>query len=245
MSTPTTNQQQQQPSEIVFLYASRRLPGITEGEEFDYYGPNESNRLRYEVTELVERSLEQFSENSHLAEYFAVADYGGPDEWLEEGEEDVFRSGLDEGRRDKELQELCQEEVFQGYHRVIGHRLATGALAKMQAAIDLFNFLMEAALMQVDSGDPFCQIHLEMAPDFARRLLDRIDCAIQAKPADRVRFCPTEPVGAAFEPLVPLLSMLRRQINLSGWPRTDLQLGKFLLVADYFRWVLAESKSEA
>ena len=202
---------------LVFLYTAYELPGIAGDEVVEYYSTSGIERLRHVLTTETESLFDFFGDSYDLGECFALADYGTPEDSLETGEEAVFRAALDEDERSlEELSDLHPSSQFDGYRAVIGHRIKAGAVANLPKGLELFNFVMECGISVDQFTEAFCCMRLQSPRDFVPCFLDRVwnDEDFQAHR--------------------PLPALFREQVQHPQWPQTDLMLGKFLLVVDYF-----------
>ena len=122
----------------------------------------------------------------------------------------------------------------------IRKRVASGDLAEIRTAIQLFNGIMEGALENVDYENPRSHIRIETAEEFGPRFIDWLLNSVE----DLNRTWLYNPlwkfIGEKFAPLQPLLNVLHKRAHSELWPRTDLAIGELLLVVYYFNRVVEE-----
>lgn len=223
-----------QPTQVLFLRVYHNLPGITDGEEIDYYTPGEYGRLQEDLVTHIKRQFDLFSESHDYGDYFSCADYGIPEDWLDDSEIETFRSVLDPDERTLPLSDLHSRSMFKGYRTVVERRVQSGDIALIREAIELFNFVMECALPTDDPRNPRCYLWLQTAEEFAPLLIDNLLGAIQALEEPRSMDSYQQYLGEAFGPLEPLLRILAVTVHHERWPHNDLALGKFLLIVDHY-----------
>jgi len=227
-------------TQILFVTGYHNLPGVSQAEWIGYYAPREMERLRNELTSYIDHQLNLFSECSEYDEYFLHAEYDRPADMIDDFEEAAFRSALSLAERHSDINELDSWEILRGFRVVIRRRLASGDLAVIRSAIQLFNGIVEGAIECVDEGNPRSCIRIETATEFGPRFVDGLLKSIEfsQKPW---RYDPySEFIGKTFAPLRPLIEILHGLVHYDGWPRTDLAVGELLLVVYYFNRVVEE-----
>jgi hypothetical protein len=228
------------PTEVIFMYAYHNLPGISEAEWVEYYTLANLHGLQQDLAAYIKQQVDLFSESYDYEDYFSCADYGIVEDWVDESEWPIFRSRLDPEDHARPLGELHPRGVLEGFRGVMEHRVVSGELDKMRGAVGLFNFVMEAVLEGVDSHNARSYIRLERADEFAPWLIDSMLSAIASLKEQHRRDAYEEFVGEALEPVRPLIEMVGRRVRREGWPQSDLTLGKFLLLADYYKEVVEQ-----
>jgi hypothetical protein len=227
-------------TDLVFVSAYHKLPGVSEAEWIGYYTPSEMERLRNELTSYIDHQLGLFSECSEYDEYFLHAEYDRPADMIDDFEEAAFRSALSPAERHSDINELDSWELLHGFRVVIRRRVATGNLAEIRSAIGLFNGIVESAIECVDDGNPCSRIRIETAAEFGPRFIDRLLGSVESL-KQTWRYDPYERfIGEKFAPLKPLIDNLHRLVHYDGWPRTDLAVGGLLLIVYYFKQVVEE-----
>jgi hypothetical protein len=210
------------------------LPGVSEGEEIDYYTPGDRERLQRDLLRKTEHYFALFS-NSEYEDHFSCAEYEPPDDYLTDAELDTFRSALDLDDRDCPPSDLHPRAIFHGYCAVVDLWIRSKDLAICQKGIELFNSVMESALPTDDSSNPRCYVTLQTAKEFAPAFIGDLLDAVRTCEKTRFSLPRWRYVGEAMKPLQPLLTMLAKMVTNEAWPKSDLALGKFLLLADYYR----------
>jgi len=223
-------------TELMFVYAHHKLPGVSDGEWVEYYRPSGTNRLRQDLTSYLSRLLELFSTSYEYGEYFAVAEFESLLESLDENEIQVFKLALRTECRDEALEELSPLTIMAGLEAVILHRISTGDLVEIRLALELFDSIMKSAIECVMYDNPRSYIRLETAAEFAPWFMDGLLEAVDPDARRTWHFDAYRTfVGETLQPLKPLLENLSRAVHQPGWPRDDLALGRFLLIVDYFK----------
>jgi hypothetical protein len=202
--------------QLVFVHCAYDLPGVYCAAWIDYYYTADLSRLRHDLIAHVDSQLELFSESADYGDYFCGADYGVSEGSLDDDEEAVFRSALDKENKSCQLDDLRPSEVLEGIRAIIKQRIQIGTLADIGQALALFKTTIDDGLSDVTHCDAYSWIAVQHPRQFARSFLE--DLA----------------VNKAFEPLAPLLKMLRRRVDDVTWPRSDVDLGQLLLVVDYY-----------
>lgn len=226
------------PTDILFLTITHDLPGISDGYSIEYYQPASYQRLRGDVSLAAKHYLSLFSESFDYQDCFSSADYGISEDSFDDGEIDIFRSALRAGERRDPFDDLHPRDIFRGCCAVIRARLQNGALALTRSGIELFNLVMECALLTDDNRNPNCSIQLQTAKEFAPAFIDGLFDLFETLGYNRRIDSRLQHIGKAFRPLQPLAEVLRRSVHLESWPRSDLDLGRFLLVLDFHQQVI-------
>jgi hypothetical protein len=226
-------------TDVMFVCAYHNLPGISDGEWVEYYTPEGFQRLREDLKSYIEHQLDLFSESYDYADYFSGGEYGNPEDSISDDELPVFRSALAAEDQQTPLPDLHPLDVLQGLRAVMFKRMA-GDLADARSAVELFNFVMECAIEAVDSRNPRSYIRVETPKEFGPWFIDRILGSIESL-QQTWRHDPYEKfIGQKFEPLKPLLDMLKPIVQSAAWPYNDLSLGRLVLIVDYFKKVVEE-----
>jgi hypothetical protein len=228
---------------LLFVYAYHNLPGISDGEWIEYFGPKDGARLLWDIRSYLQDQLDLFRMSADYGEYFSVAGYDVALEALGEDQLEIFRSALAPEERSRPLADLHSADIFDGLRAVMIHNLDAGAFDDVRAALRLFNEIISSAVEGTDERNPGSYIQIqtagEFAPWFIDRLLESVGSLTQEWGVDPYRRF----VGERIEHLKPLLDMLQKRVRREGWPRNDFALGGVLLVVDYYRQVVVESWS--
>jgi hypothetical protein len=222
-------------SDILFLTVFHNLPGVSDGEQVDYYTSSDSESLRRDLASAADRHFTLFSENSEYEDYFSCAEYSIDDDSFDDAEINVFRSVLDVDEGQRSLKDLHPRDTFRGCRAVVADRINNADLSVKRRGIELFNFVMECALPTDDRRNPRCYIELETAKEFAPRFIDGLLDITRSAEESRWAYPRRYHIHEAFQPLHSLLEMLSRAVYEPAWPRNDLTLGKLLLLVDYYQ----------
>lgn len=169
-------------------------------------------------------------------DHFSAAEYGNPEEFTTADELLLFRAALPKSEQQLPLDEIHPLDQLEGYRAVILSRVANGDWATLQSAVYRFNWLIEAAIEGVDDRDARSYIEIKTEKDFAPSFLESLLALIDRLQEPRRRYDNySEFIGEKFQPLKPLLEILRPSVTHPAWPHSDLALGRFLLIVDYFR----------
>ena len=225
-------------TDTLFLAIFHNLPGISTGEEIDYYTACDRERLQRDLVSRTEHFLALFSESYDYEDYFSCADYAITGDSVDESELDTFRSVLDPDGREGPLTNLHPRDIFNGYRAVIGERLRSDDVAVRQTGIELFNFVMECALPGDDNRNPTCYIQVQTAKEFAPAFLASLLDTIRAQEETRLVVPRRRHLAQVLQPIQGLLAMMETVVSEEEWPQTDLALGKFLLLVDYYKRVI-------
>jgi len=235
----TTEKPSSTANDVIFVYAYHNLPGISDGEWVEYYKPERFQRLREDLKSHIEHQLDLFPESYDYEGYFLAAEYGNPEDSITDDELPVFRSALAPEDQQTPLRDLHPTDVLQGFRAVMLKRIS-GDLADARTAVELFNWVMECAIEAVDSRNPRSYIRVETAKEFGPWFIDSILESIESL-QQTWRHDPYEKfIGEKFEPLKPLLDMLKPIVHSGAWPYNDLSLGRLVLIVDYFKKVVEE-----
>lgn len=222
---------------LIFAQTYYNLPGVWESEWVGYYPATNIDRLRNELKSHIEHQLDLFSESADYEDHFSAADYGNPEDDISPEELPLFRAALPEPERQMPLSDLHPSDQLAGYRAVILNQVASGDLVELQSAADRFNWLVEAAIEGVDNQNARSYITIqtekEFAPSFIAGLPESIDRLQEPRRYDPY----SDLIGETFAPLRPLLEILRPSVSQPAWPPSDLALGKFRLIVDYFKAV--------
>jgi hypothetical protein len=71
-------------TDTLFLTIFHNLPGISTGEEIDYYTACDRERLQGDIVSSTEHYLALFSESYDYGDYFSCADYPITEDWVDE-----------------------------------------------------------------------------------------------------------------------------------------------------------------
>jgi len=216
------NARHETSDKILFLHVHYNLPGVWDEEQLHYYRSRDIEKLRNTLHTTIDHLLDLFSGSWELGECFALCDYPSPEDSLDDEEKAVFRSGVSSDDLTDNLDDLWGSDTFSGYRALILHKIRTGLIEDFRAAVDLFNMVMECGISADSCTKAYCQVTLEDAGDFAPRFLEWLS-RDESFTANRL-----------------ILDVLRRQVDRPGWPRDDLDLGKFLLLVDYYASILEE-----
>jgi hypothetical protein len=239
METEVTNHSGA-PGRWIFVEAYYNLPGIWESEWVEYYPATNLDRLRSELKSHIEHQLDLFSE-SEYEDHFSAAEYGNPEEFITADELPLFRAALPKSGQQLPLDELHPRDQLKGYRAVLLNRVANGDWAALQSAVYRFNWLIEAAIEGVDDRDARSYIEIKTEKDFAPSFIGSLLASIDRLQEPRRRYDHySEFIGERFQPLKPLLEILRPSVSHPAWPSSDLALGRFLLIVDYFKVVSDE-----
>ncbi len=223
---------------LIFVYAYHNLPGISEREWVEYYPCNALRSICEAVTAEVSEQLDLFANSADYAGYFAGAEYGNPEDSISADEIAIFRSALSKGDRNTPFEELHPLDVLDGFRSVILKRIDKATLADIRDGLQLFDFIFECALAASGRSNPGSTVSVEPAEEFGRWFVDSLIRSIETR--DTVRAGYAGFIADKFEPLKPLLEMLRPMVRHEGWPHSDLALGRLLLIVDYFKRVVED-----
>ena len=222
----------------LFVRGYHNLPGISEGEELDYYCHGDLSRLQSDLASYLKHQLDLFS-HSEFEEYFSLAEYPEVDS-LDDLELAVFRSALAPADRSIQIESVHPLDVFRGLRAVIDYRIKQGDHAGLRNAVELFNSVMESALNGIEFQDPRSSVKLHTAKEFAApfidRLIETVDWFERPHSSDGYR----EAIGRAFSPLKPLLIHLQSAVHHERWPHSDFVVGKLLLIVDHYKQVIED-----
>jgi hypothetical protein len=228
------------PGSWVFVHAYYNLPGVWESEWVDYYPATNLDRLRTELKSHIEHQLDLFSESVY-EDHFSAAEYGNPEEFITADELLLFRAALPKSAQQSPLAEIHALDQLEGYRAVILSRVANGDWAALQSAVYRFNWLIEAAIEGVDNQNARSYIDIKTEKDFAPSFIEGLLASIDRLREPRRRYDHySDFIGERFQPLKPLLEILRPSVSHPTWPHSDLALGRFVLIVDYFKDVAGE-----
>ena len=234
------NDQGSTATELIFVRAYHRLPGISEGEWIRYYRPSTFGEFRRELKDYIQHQIGLFTVSAEYGEYFSVAEFDGPMESMDEYEESVFRSALAKADRPIPLSELHPLDSLRGLQAVILHRISRDCLADVVMGVELFEYVIECAIPGDDNRNPGSYISVLNVSQFATSFIDGLLESIK-NINDTWRYDPYwKFVGERMAPLKPLLDNMHRAVHQTTWPRDDLSLGRLLLVVDYFKQVVED-----
>ena len=222
-------------SDILFLTVFHNLPGVSDGEQIDYYAPSDSESLRRDLASAVERHFTLFSESFEYEDHFSCAEYSIDEDSFDDPEVNIFRSVLDPEEQKRSFEDIHPRDIFRGCRAVVAGRIHNADLAINQRGIELFNFVMECALPTDDRQNPRCYIQLETAKEFAPRFIDGLLDIIRSAEESRWAYPRRYHIREGFQPLQSLLETLSRAVHEPAWPQNNLTLGKFLLLVDYYQ----------
>ena len=237
--TTTTQNPPGTATEVLFVYAYHNLPGISDGSWVEYYAPARLEELRQALKSHIEHQLDLFSESYDYEEYFSIAEYGNPRDSISDDELSTFQSALASEDRQTPLHELHPRDVLWGFRAVILKRIA-GDLTEVRWAIELFNDIMESAIEAVDNHNARSYVRLQTArefgPWFIEYLLEAVKALQQTRRQDSYHLF----IAEKFSHLKPILDILHPVIHSTAWPHSDLSLGQFLLIVDYYKKVVED-----
>jgi hypothetical protein len=196
---------------LLFVYAHHNLPGISDVEWIEYYGPRDQGRFFQDIKIYLQDQLDLFTMSADYGEYFSAAEYDV--DGLGDKELEIFRSALAREERNRPLEDLHSADIFAGLRAVMLHQVAAGAVDDVRASLSLFNEIIACAVEGTDERNPRSCIQIqtagEFAPSFIDRLLESVGSLKQPWGVDPYRRF----VGERVEHLKPLLDFLREPVQ--------------------------------
>lgn len=229
------------PGSLIFARTYYNLPGVWESESVEYYPTTDIDRLRNDLKSHIEHQIDLFSESADYEAYFCSAHYGIPEDQIAPDELPLFRASVPESERQLPPPKMHPSDQLAGYRAVILNRVAKGDWSALLSAADCFNWLIEAAIECVDDQNPRSYIQIRTEKEFAPSFVEGLLASIDRLREPRRRYDHySEFIGEKFQPLKPLLEILRPSVLHPAWPHSDLALGRFFLIVDYFKVVSDE-----
>jgi hypothetical protein len=183
------------------------------------------------ASEFIRDQLESFY--GQFSEWFNLAQFPDLEQQLQKSELAVFAKAAG-GTDSSGPRSAGNYDCFSGLRAVIRERLLERSLEQIKLAAELFNWTIEFGLACCDN-DARAVIKIGSAGDVAPVLLDRILSRLPLDPNRRGAASPSSGVEQRFLPVVPVLTILKDNVESIDWVQNQLALGIFFWIAEMYK----------